>query len=512
VAAHFTGPVQVELITHGADFSKDMLVLDPAVFPHIMPGDLLDIRAVPTGLDSAPCPKAYAPSTACLATVPAHGKARGNFALSLDQHVAEKHGLRSRQTVVVRAADVAAFQADFAEVSIRDQFISRAGVWRVLAQLAGRCVHVGQNLNVGGARVQVRSLRHYLPGRGRDSDSAPLTSGIIHHRTKVALRSRSANIILALQRSREMWDYADDGELFVEKALSRFLATLTQRWNGDKVSHSVTVVVFSRTFFDYDVGLLQWLGLPQYREGVGEAPSAEPSTSWPHCIPPHFPSAPVQSSPQPPSPDLPPDLAEAHTKAMALMHTLGPQGKGAAGPPGTTGMDLYADVIRGDRALVLGARGQVQEDSYHVVRVIFARLKAHVDLLRLLGSPPPAAIVNVLGAAVCSPPVAVLHPGQVGASKADVDRLHAEAAALAHAARFSGQGVPSSCHEGNFLQAVNLCLNEFARSTVAPSLHNFGQHIVLVAPGAGHYQVDFHLSQLTKQRIMDAGVGCDLVN
>ena len=38
-----------------------------------------------------------------------------------------------------------------------------------------------------------------------------------------------------------------------------------------------------------------------------------------------------------------------------------------------------------------------------------------------------------------------------------------------------------------------------------------GKSIVLLSAGSGVYEVDYRLSQMTKQRILDDGIGCDLV-
>lgn len=46
-----------------------------------------------------------------------------------------------------------------------------------------------------------------------------MSSGLITENTKFIFRSRSANIFLFFQMSREMWEFADDGELYFEKAV-----------------------------------------------------------------------------------------------------------------------------------------------------------------------------------------------------------------------------------------------------------------------------------------------------
>lgn len=49
--------------------------------------------------------------------------------------------------------------------------------------------------------------------------------------------------------SREMWDFAEDGELYFEKAANHFLPVLYHKWQAMEATHSVSLVLFSRTFY-----------------------------------------------------------------------------------------------------------------------------------------------------------------------------------------------------------------------------------------------------------------------
>lgn len=55
---------------------------------------------------------------------------------------------------------------------------------------------------------------------------------------------------LLVQMSREMWQFADDGQLFFERACDRFLKALFDKWSAVGVNHTVTVIFFCRTFFE----------------------------------------------------------------------------------------------------------------------------------------------------------------------------------------------------------------------------------------------------------------------
>ncbi|KAI8928325.1 hypothetical protein BC831DRAFT_548431 [Entophlyctis helioformis] len=73
----------------------------------------------------------------------------------------------------------------------------------------------------------------------------------------------------------------------------------------------------------------------------------------------------------------------------------------------------------------------------------------------------------------------------------------------------SGSNSPAS--EGNILEAINLALNPFDKHYVDRDLMRTGLTIVVVTPGTGFYEVDKKLCRLTWQRMVDNGVGLDLV-
>lgn len=50
--------------------------------------------------------------------------------------------------------------------------------------------------------------------------------------------------------SKEMWDFDFNGDLFFEKAINGFLRELFTKWKELKVSHDVSIILFSRTFYD----------------------------------------------------------------------------------------------------------------------------------------------------------------------------------------------------------------------------------------------------------------------
>lgn len=57
-------------------------------------------------------------------------------------------------------------------------------------------------------------------------------------------------VYLFLQMSSEMWDFDIHGDLYFEKAVNGFLTELFAKWKKQGSNHEVTIVLFSRTFYE----------------------------------------------------------------------------------------------------------------------------------------------------------------------------------------------------------------------------------------------------------------------
>lgn len=72
--------------------------------------------------------------------------------------------------------------------------------------------------------------------------------------------------------------------------------------------------------------------------------------------------------------------------------------------------------------------------------------------------------------------------------------------------------IPSTAGQGNFLEAINTTLNLLQLHYMDRDLHRSGNSIVLVTAGSGVFEVDKELAGITKQRMMDNGIGSDCLS
>ncbi|XP_053326258.1 GATOR complex protein DEPDC5 isoform X1 [Spea bombifrons] len=73
------------------------------------------------------------------------------------------------------------------------------------------------------------------------------------------------------------------------------------------------------------------------------------------------------------------------------------------------------------------------------------------------------------------------------------------------------RGHNSTSDQGNYLEAINLSFNVFDKHYINRNFDRTGQMSVVITPGVGVFQVDRSLMILTKQRMIDNGIGVDLV-
>ena len=72
--------------------------------------------------------------------------------------------------------------------------------------------------------------------------------------------------------------------------------------------------------------------------------------------------------------------------------------------------------------------------------------------------------------------------------------------------------IPSTATEGNVLESINITLNLLHLHYIDRDLHRTGNSIVVITSGNGVFEIDKNLASITKQRMMDNGIGSDMLS
>ena len=72
-------------------------------------------------------------------------------------------------------------------------------------------------------------------------------------------------------------------------------------------------------------------------------------------------------------------------------------------------------------------------------------------------------------------------------------------------------GTPMAASQGNILEAINLASSQFAGDYIDRDLIRTGLSIVVITPGTGVFEVEHDLLTMTTDRLVENGVGIDLV-
>ncbi|CAF3777058.1 unnamed protein product [Rotaria magnacalcarata] len=73
------------------------------------------------------------------------------------------------------------------------------------------------------------------------------------------------------------------------------------------------------------------------------------------------------------------------------------------------------------------------------------------------------------------------------------------------------RGFISGAADGNFLETLNLSSSVFERHFIDQPFDRLGQMSLVITPGTGVFEVERELTNMTKQRVLDNGIGSDLV-
>uniref|UniRef100_A0A669BXG9 DEP domain containing 5, GATOR1 subcomplex subunit n=1 Tax=Oreochromis niloticus TaxID=8128 RepID=A0A669BXG9_ORENI len=360
-----------KLVLHKKGFggSDDELVVNPKVFPQVTLGNIIEI-AHPTD--------EYSP---LLLQVKSLKEDLQKETISVDQTVAQAFKLRAYQDVIVNIVDPKDVTLDLVELTFKDQYIGRGDMWRLKKSLVSTCAYVSQKVEFAGIRAQASEL--WVKGE-------KVTCGYISEDSRVVFRSTSAMVYIFIQMSCEMWDFDIYGDLYFEKAVNGFLSDLFTKWKEKNCSHEVTVVLFSRTFYN------------------------------------------------------------AKT------------------------LEEFPEILRG--SIRQDHEGRFYEDFYRVV----AQNERRDEWTSML---------------VTIKKLFIQYPVLVRLKEADAFPV----------------GYNSTAAQGNYLEAINLSFNVFDKHYINRNFDRTGQMSVVITPGVGVFEVDRLLMILTKQRMIDNGIGVDLV-
>ncbi|GAB6030056.1 hypothetical protein CHUAL_005739 [Chamberlinius hualienensis] len=365
---------QFKLKVHTRDFSSEDLVINPKDFPDINARDILEIYHQ----DGNYSRLLLQFNERCFK------EDLSQSTISVEQSVATAFQLRKYDDVIVCPVNSNSVALDSLEITFKDQYLERSDMWRLKTNLEGAGVYLGKKLEFWGIRFQVYEMW---------AQGERVACGTVTYNTKIVFRSCTNLIYLFIQMSSEMWDMDIHGYLYFEKAINGFLADLFNEWKTKDTSHEVTIVLFSRTFYE--------------AQTIDEFPKHMHS-----CLQRDY--------------------------------------KGR----------FYEDFYR----------VAVQNERYDDWKVILVNLK------KLFNS---------------------YH-------KTVLEFHHRPGVVIPKA-------INSSAAQGNFLEVLNMSLNVFEKHYRDRSFDRTGHLSVVITPGVGIFEVDRELTNITKQRIIDNGVGSDLV-
>ncbi|RHZ88514.1 hypothetical protein Glove_22g115 [Diversispora epigaea] len=224
---------------HSSESSKQEFIMNPDCFPGIKPGQLLMIY--PQNEEPDISNNLIIRVSSFDNKVAITGKAQ----ISISADIAAAFGLKWFN-VIAREVFEKSVEADYIEFCFRDQYIGRSDMWRLARSLKNTCVYQDKRIEFASCiRAQVKKI--YVKGE-------QVKCGMVTENTKAIFRSESAKLFIFVQMSREMWEFDEDGELYYEKAVG-FFSELFHNWKEMGTNHVVSIVLFSRIFYEYDEDL-----------------------------------------------------------------------------------------------------------------------------------------------------------------------------------------------------------------------------------------------------------------
>ncbi|OQR82637.1 hypothetical protein ACHHYP_15711 [Achlya hypogyna] len=413
-----------KLTVHGPEYGTgEELVINPEAFPDAKVHDLWEISQ----------PEREHPRL--VMQIRSLAPIRGKFQISILKDIAAQFQLDTYHEVVVQKIEPTDATVDFIELSFKDQFMSRADIWRYKVAMIGRCMYAGKIYETLGTRAQAEMLL---------ANEKSVLCGVMAKHTKLILRSKSSRIFWLVHMSREMWDFDDDGEMYFEKLVNRLVRGLVAKWQETSVSHSVTILMFSRSYYDKEQFPADFDPAATAFANECQSQGFGPGCAAAHVASGHGPSINV---------DCDGRYYEDFYKVIVQDYT------------GPDWSHLFKALKREFATYAQQHRWRLPQDSQ--------RAKYEV---RRFEDP----VTNVTSFGV-------------------------QWTVLPH-------GVPARAIDGNMLEAINVTLNIFDKHYMDRDLYRAGQGIVMITAGCSVYKVRQRLAQITKQRMMDTGVGMDMIS
>ncbi|OQV15072.1 DEP domain-containing protein 5 [Hypsibius exemplaris] len=208
----------------------DDLHLNPKDFPELKVGDIIEIYHVEDEF-----------SRLLLQVRSGHFKETLHNTISVEDTIARTFQLRQYQNVIVNQVSFKDVELNHVELTFKDQYFSRSDMWRYRNALVGTCAYLHKKIEYGFGRTTVHEMW---------SKGTRVASGTIGENTKIVYRSMTSNVYIFIQMSVEMWEFDHYGDLYFEKSIKGFLTDLFKRWQKQQANHDVTIVMFSRTFYE----------------------------------------------------------------------------------------------------------------------------------------------------------------------------------------------------------------------------------------------------------------------
>jgi len=372
-----------KLYVHAASFSTEDLIIRSEDFPDVQVGDILEIYHEEDTF-SRLLLQVHPESLVSESNMTKNSPKKNT--VFIDKVIADSFCLTNFKGVIINKVDPAIVSLDSVELTFKDQYLGRSEMWRLKKSMVNSVVYL--NKKVCFCKGSIRCTINEMWGQGDR-----VACGLVTTDTKVVFRSTTAMVYLFIQMSSEMWDFDIHGDLYFEKAVNGFLYEMFSKWKEKESAHEVTIVLFSRTFYDAQ-------DLCEFPEHMKEC------------------------------------LQQDH------------------------GGRFYEDFYR---VAVQNERFEDWFPTLTLLRQSFTRYKDHVlDYHTRPGIHIPKA-------------------------------------------------TNSTAAQGNFLEVLNISLNTFENSHINRNLDRTGQQAIVITPGVGIFEVDRDLTIITKQRIIDSGVGSDLI-